>query len=101
MSWIETELSPGYGDHAAGSKCWSNRNFQIKWKLIHYTLPISEHAHECLWPLWNDFRDSVLAGDGDVDVSALSYQKLEILALFLTYLVKDFETNRRHNCTAS
>lgn len=98
MSWAETEVSPG--PHAAGSNCSSIRDFPVVWKSVHYTFSVSKKAHICLWPLWNDFRDSVLAEDGEVDASAQSFQTLEILALFLAYIVKDFEINRCHDRAA-
>ena len=64
---------------------------------MNYTFSLSADAHECLWPSWNDFKDSVLAEDGDTDASALPFQPLELLFRFLIYVVKDFEIHGRHD----
>ncbi len=94
-SWAETEVSLWRSPHAAGSDC--SRNFPISWKSVSYTFCVPGSAYECLWPLWNDFRDSVLAENGGVDASAVPLQTLEILALYLAYLQKEPATSRCHD----
>lgn len=98
-SWVETEVSPCNGPHPESDSS-SIRNFPILWKSVDYRFCVSRCAFECLWPLWNDFRDSVLAENGDENASALPFQTLEILALFLVYLQKKPEINRCHDPTA-
>ena len=71
----------------------------MSWRSVDYTFSLSAEAHECLWPLWINFKDSVLAKDSDPDPSELPFQPLEILFRFLAYVVKDFENHRCHEYT--
>ena len=98
-SWVDTEVSSAFGNHTDGSDRSSNRDFPLSWSSVNYTFSLSADAHECLWPLWNDFKDSVLAEDKDADASAIPFQPLEILFRFLVYIVRDFETYDRHKYT--
>ena len=98
-SWIDTEVSSACCHNADGLDRSRNRDFPISWRSVDYTFSLSADGYECLWPLWNDFKDSVLAEDIDTDPSALPFQPLEILFRFLAYAMKDFEAHECHGST--
>ncbi len=98
MSWVETGSSV-YGADPAVSNVSSTRNFPIEWKSARYTFSVSKDAHKCLWPRWDEFKNSVLAENEEVDASASPLQTLEIMALFLEYLTRELERTRCHDNT--
>ena len=97
-SWVETGSSD-YSPDPAPSNVSSARNFQIEWKSTRYTFPVSKDAHKCLWPRWDEFKNSVLTENEDVDASASPLQTLEIMAIFLEYLPKELERTSCHDDT--
>ena len=98
-SWIDTEVSSACCHQSDGTDRSSNRDFPMLWGFGSYTFSLSADAYEVLWPLWNDFKDSVLVDEDDTDPSGLPFQPLEILFRFLGYAVKDFETHNYDDCT--
>ena len=69
----------------------------MSWGSENYTFSLSADAYECLWPLWNDFKNSVLAEDRDTDTPSLPFRPLEILLQFLAYVVKNYKTHDSHD----
>lgn len=99
MSWVETGSSD-YNPDQAVSNVSSTRNFPMEWKSARYTFSVSKAAHKCLWPRWDEFKNSVLAENEEADASASPLQTLEIMALFLEYLREKLERTGCHDNTA-